>query len=38
VKTINPLTEPIWDSPLALILVLLALTGEWIGRKAMRLV
>jgi hypothetical protein len=38
VRTLNPLTEPIWDSPLALILALLALTFEWIGRKALRLV
>jgi hypothetical protein len=38
VKTINPLTEPIWDTPLALILVLALLTAEWIGRKTLRLV
>jgi hypothetical protein len=38
VKTINPLTEPIWDTPLALILVLVLLTAEWIGRKTLRLV
>lgn len=38
VRTINPLTEPIWDSPLALIMALLLLTLEWIGRKVLRLV
>ena len=37
VKTINPLTEPIWDSPLALILALVVLTMEWVGRKVLRL-
>lgn len=36
VRTMNPLTEPIWDSPLALILALLALTFEWFGRKVLR--
>lgn len=34
----NDLTEPMWDSPLALILVLLLLTVEWVGRKLVRLV
>jgi hypothetical protein len=38
VTTKNPLTESIWDSPLSLILALLALTFEWIGRKVLRLV
>jgi hypothetical protein len=38
VKTLNPLTEPIWDSPLAFALALLALTFEWVGRKVLRLV
>jgi hypothetical protein len=37
VRTINPLTESIWDSPLALIIALLILTLEWVGRKALRL-
>lgn len=37
IKTANPLTERIWDTPLAFILVLLLLTGEWIGRKLLRL-
>jgi hypothetical protein len=38
VRTFNPLTEPIWDTPLALILAVLLLTTEWIGRKVIRLV
>ncbi|MHC4947511.1 MAG: hypothetical protein ACYTG1_04525 [Planctomycetota bacterium] len=38
VRTINPLTERIWDTPLAFGLVLLLLAVEWIGRKLMSLV
>ncbi len=38
VRTINPLTERIWDTPLAFGLVLLLITAEWIGRKLVRLV
>jgi uncharacterized membrane protein len=37
VRTLDPLQERIWDTPLAFILVLLALTAEWIGRKILRL-
>jgi len=37
VRTPNPITERIWDTPLAFILVLLVLTGEWVGRKLLRL-
>jgi hypothetical protein len=37
VRTINPLTERIWDTPLVFGLVLLLLTCEWIGRKVVRL-
>jgi len=37
VRTPNPLTERIWDTPLFFILILLALTGEWVGRKLLRL-
>ena len=37
VTSINPLNEGIWDSPLAFALVLLALTGEWIGRILLKL-
>jgi uncharacterized membrane protein len=38
VRTINPLTERIWDTPLVFGLVLLLLTCEWVGRKVIRLV
>jgi hypothetical protein len=34
----NDTREPIWHSPLALILAMVLLTGEWIGRKLIRLV
>ena len=37
VRTVNPLSERIWDTPLAFALVLLVLTAEWIGRKVLRL-
>jgi uncharacterized membrane protein len=37
VRTLNPLRERIWDTPLAFALILLVLTGEWIGRKVLRL-
>ncbi|MHC4416301.1 MAG: hypothetical protein ACYS0G_13555 [Planctomycetota bacterium] len=37
VRTISPLTERIWDTPLAFGLILLLLAGEWIGRKWLRL-
>ncbi len=37
VRTINPLTERIWDTPLFFALVLLVITCEWIGRKLIRL-
>jgi uncharacterized membrane protein len=36
IRTSDPIRESIWDTPLALILVLLFLTLEWIGRKLMR--
>ncbi|MCZ6835680.1 MAG: hypothetical protein O7G85_07895 [Planctomycetota bacterium] len=38
VRTINPLTERIWDTPLVFLLFFCFLTFEWIGRKALRLV
>jgi hypothetical protein len=38
VRTVNPLVESIWDTPLAFGLVLLLLAGEWIGRKLIRLI
>lgn len=37
VRTINPLTERIWDTPLVFGLLLLLLAAEWIGRKLIRL-
>jgi hypothetical protein len=38
VRTLNPLRERIWDTPLAFILVLVALTAEWVGRRLLRLI
>ncbi|MCH7545260.1 MAG: hypothetical protein IID30_02505 [Planctomycetes bacterium] len=38
VRTINPLSERIWDTPLAFSLFLMILMLEWIGRKVLRLV
>ena len=38
VRTLNPLLEAIWDSPLAFILIVLLLTGEWVGRRIIGLV
>jgi hypothetical protein len=38
VRTPNPLTERIWDTPLAFAVILLLLTFEWVGRKMLRLV
>ena len=38
VTTENPLVEPVWNAPLALILIIVLVTVEWIGRKIMRLV
>ena len=37
VRTLNPLTERIWDTPLFFGLVLLLATLEWVGRKVIRL-
>ena len=37
VRTETSITESIWDTPLVLMLVLVLLTAEWIGRKVMRL-
>jgi len=33
----NPLVERIWSSPLALIVAVLLLTMEWLGRRSLRL-
>ena len=37
VRRIHTEREPIWDSPLALALVLLLAVSEWVGRRMMRL-
>ncbi len=37
VRTFSPLTESVWDTPLALALVVLVLSAEWVGRKLARL-
>jgi hypothetical protein len=37
IRTLHSLIEPIWDSPLALGLLLVLFTAEWVGRKIVRL-
>ncbi len=37
-RTPNDIREALWDSPLAMLLVVLLITAEWIGRKVIRLV
>lgn len=37
IRTPMDLIEPLWDTPLCLILVVLLLTFEWVGRKLLRL-
>jgi len=37
IRTLHSLIEPIWNSPLALGLLILLLTVEWVGRKIVRL-
>ena len=37
-RTPNDIREALWDSPLAMLLVVLLITAEWIGRKLIRLV
>ena len=37
-RTPNDDREALWDSPFALIMVLLLITLEWVGRKMIRLV
>ncbi len=38
VRLLNERSESLWDTPLALILVLLLLTVEWVGRRVIRLI
>jgi hypothetical protein len=38
VRSENPVRDPLWSSPAALILLLLLLGGEWIVRRTARLV
>jgi len=37
IRTPDPITERIWNTPLALILILVLTTTEWIGRRLMKL-
>ena len=36
-RTPDDISEPLWDSPLTLIVVLVLITAEWVGRKVIRL-
>jgi len=38
VRLLNEVGEPLWDTPLALILIVFLLTAEWIGRRVIRLI
>ena len=38
VRLLNEVTEPLWDTPLALLLVISLLTVEWVGRRVIRLI
>lgn len=38
VRLVNETTEPLWDTPLALLLALGLLTFEWVGRRVIRLI
>lgn len=37
-RLVSEQTEPLWDTPLALIIVIGLLTVEWIGRRLLRLI
>jgi hypothetical protein len=37
-RVLTETTESLWDTPLALLVVLVLLTGEWVGRRVIRLV
>ena len=34
----EPEVEPLWDKPVVLAVLVLLLTGEWVGRRLLRLV
>lgn len=38
VRLLNETTEALWDTPLALVSVVLLLTIEWVGRRVIRLI
>ncbi len=38
IRLLNERTEPLWDTPLALILFLSLATLEWVGRRVIRLI
>lgn len=37
-RLLNEVKEPLWDTPMALLLVVLLATFEWVGRRVIRLV
>ena len=37
-RIVHEIAEPLWDTPLALLLVVLLLSMEWIGRRLIRLI
>jgi len=38
VRSVTETSEALWDTPLALLAVLVLLTGEWVGRRLIRLI
>ena len=38
VRALNERTEPLWDTPLALLVVIFLATLEWVGRRVIRLI
>lgn len=38
VRLLNEVTEPLWDTPMALLVVVSLLTVEWVGRRVIRLI
>lgn len=37
-RIVHETEESLWDTPLALVLLILLLTGEWVGRRIIRLI